>query len=274
MVEKPYGWTQGNPTPPLEDHTLAKHNILRRYTQRYLEIVTQSVHQRELRFTVVDGFAGGGRYIRDTIIVPGSPLLLLETVRQVEASLNGARTKGFRIKADFFFVEENRLTFDFLSQSIRESEFASEIGRSIHLLNSDFNAEADRIIAAIQKKGTAHRSLFLLDQCGWGQVPLKTVRKVYHGLKSSEAFLTFSVDSLIDYLSDKTSDFRAAIAAELDDGFIRDLIKIRETEQIGWRALIQHGLYGHLRGSIEARYVSPFFLMSNKAHRALWFLHL
>jgi hypothetical protein len=114
----------------------------------------------------------------------------------------------------------------------------------------------------------------LLDQCGWGQIPLTTVRKVYHGLKWSEVFLTFGVDSLIDYLSDRTSDFRAAIAAELDEKFIQDLIRIRENEQVGWRALIQHGLYGHLRRNIDAQYVSPFFLMSAKSHRALWFLHL
>ena len=39
MVESPYGWTRGNPSPPLEDHTQAKHTVLRRYTERYLEIV-------------------------------------------------------------------------------------------------------------------------------------------------------------------------------------------------------------------------------------------
>jgi three-Cys-motif partner protein len=95
--------------------------------------------QRELNFTVVDGFAGGGRYKRDGVIVPGSPLLLIETVRQVERSLDSARSNGFKINADFFFVEDDPTTFDFLTQSIRESNHASDISRSIHLIRGDFN---------------------------------------------------------------------------------------------------------------------------------------
>jgi three-Cys-motif partner protein len=274
MVAKPYGWEVGKPAPPLEDHTRAKHAVLRQYTERYLEIVTQTPSQRELNFTVVDGFAGGGRYSRDGLIVAGSPLLLIEAVRKIEAWLNLSRSNGFKINADFFFVEEDAATFDYLSETIRQSQYASGIGDWIHLIRGDFNTQVHSICEHVQKKGTAHRSLFLLDQCGWGQVALSTVRTIYHGLKHSEVFLTFGVDSLIDYLSDRTSELGAAIAAELDDGFVRDLVRIRESEQVGWRALIQHGLYGHLRNQLDAKYSSPFFLMSSKSHRALWFLHL
>src|SRR5665213_2054782 len=85
MVAKKYGWEVGKPAPSLEDHTRTKHDVLRRYTERYLEIVTQTPSQRELNFTVVDGFAGGGRYSREGLIVPGSPLLLIEAVRNIEA---------------------------------------------------------------------------------------------------------------------------------------------------------------------------------------------
>jgi three-Cys-motif partner protein len=274
MVAKRYGWEVGKPAPPLEDHTRAKHAVLRQYTERYLEIVTQTPSQRELNFTVVDGFAGGGRYSRDGLIVAGSPLLLIEAVRKIEASLNLSRSNGFKINADFFFVEEDAATFDYLSETICRSQYASGIRDWIHLIRGDLNTQVHSICEHVKKKGTAHRSLFLLDQCGWGQVALSTVRTIYHGLKHSEVFLPFGVDSLIDYLSDRTSELSAAIAAELDDGFVRDLVRIRESEQVGWRALIQHGLYGHLRNQLDAKYSSPFFLMSSKSHRALWFLHL
>ena len=274
MVGKPYDWVVGKPAPPLEDHTRTKHDVLRRYTERYLEIVTQTPSQRELNFTVVDGFAGGGRYTRGGLIVPGSPLLLIEAVRNVEAALNASRSNGFKIKADFFFVEDDTKTFEYLTETILQSQYAEAVGNWIHLIKGDFNTHVHAICEHIKKKGTAHRSLFLLDQCGWGQVALETVRAIYHGLKHSEVFLTFSVDSLIDYLSDRTSDLGAAIAAELDEGFVRDLIRIRESEQVGWRALIQHGLYGHLRKQLDVKYTSPFFLMSTQSHRALWFLHL
>ena len=274
MVAKPYGWEVGKPAPPLPDHTRTKHDVLRQYTERYLKIVTQTPSQRELNFTVVDGFAGGGRYTRNGLTIAGSPLLLIETVRNVEAALNLSRSNGFKIKADFFFVEYDPKTFEYLSETIYQSQYATAVGNWVHLIPGDFNIRAHDICERIKIKGTAHRSLFLLDQCGWGRVALETVRAIYHGLKHSEIFLTFSVDSLIDYLSDRTSDLGAAVAAELDDGFVRDLVRIRESEQVGWRALIQHGLYGHLRRQLDVKYTSPFFLMSAQSHRALWFLHL
>ncbi len=46
-----------------------------------------------------------------------------------------------------------------------------------------------------------------------------------------------------------------------------------EAEQVGWRAVIQHALYHHICDRLAVRYASPFFLMSQPSHRALWFLH-
>jgi hypothetical protein len=87
--------------------------------------------------------------------------------------------------------------------------------------------------------------------------------------------LTFSVDSLIDYLSDSNSDLMKAFSEiDVDPGFVSELVRIKETEQTGFRAAIQNGLYGHIQQKTSAPYYSPFFIKSPDAHRSYWFIHL
>ena len=78
MPQKHYEWKLGDKLPEIGAHSLAKHRILRRYIERYIEIVTAISWQEQLSITFVDGYAGGGRYAHGRETVPGSPLILLE----------------------------------------------------------------------------------------------------------------------------------------------------------------------------------------------------
>ena len=80
MPQKHYEWELGDGLPEIGAHSLAKHRILRRYIERYIEIVTAISWQEQLSITFVDGYAGGGRYAFGRETVPGSPLILLEAV--------------------------------------------------------------------------------------------------------------------------------------------------------------------------------------------------
>jgi hypothetical protein len=51
-------------------------------------------------------------------------------------------------------------------------------------------------------------------------------------------------------------------------------VRIKEAEQVGFRAAIQNGLYGHIQEKTSAPYYSPFFIKSPDAHRSYWFIHL
>ena len=62
MPQKHYEWKVGERLPEIRAHSLAKHRILRRYIERYIEIVTATSWQEQLSITFVDGYAGGGRY--------------------------------------------------------------------------------------------------------------------------------------------------------------------------------------------------------------------
>ena len=86
------------------------------------------------------------------------------------------------------------------------------------------------------KKGTAHRSLFFLDQYGWSDVRLATIRRILSELRKPEILLTFAVDALINFLSEKTEETEALLAIELHREDVRDLMQMRSGD--GWRYLI------------------------------------
>lgn len=267
-----YEWKIGQPLPVLGAHSVAKHNIFEQYVEIYIERLTRTPSQTMLNLTIVDGFSGGGLYRLGSADVDGSPLRLLKAVEAAEKALNAARAKGFFVKADFFFIDENAHHVAFLRDLLQKRGYQSRIGQDIFIQEKTFDQACPDVIAHIQKKGSAHRSLFFLDQYGWSDVRLETIRSILGALKNPEILLTFAVDALIDFLSVKTSETQALLNIELDREDVRALMDLRNGE--GWRFLIQNGLYRHLQGQTGARFYTPFFIHSVDAHRSYWLLHL
>ncbi len=274
-MRKNYAWKRGEPPPRLAPHSLSKHRIFRRYVERYIEIVTRNQSQTHLNLTIVDGFCGGGLYrLGDHETVEGSPLILLRAVAEAAAKLAAERPKGFTVDAAFYFIDASREHCDHLRSVLKVGEFASGLDVSISIMPGDFNVLVPSIIAAMKRRRGIHRSLFFLDQNGWSELALATVRRILAELTASEVFLTFSVDALIDHLTEQRLDMRAYGQIDLDRDFAAALARIREDKQVGWRALIQNGLYGHVQRATGALFYSPFFVRSAEAHRAYWLLHL
>src|SRR5438067_10017963 len=67
---------------PIEPHTSAKHQILRKYLDAWLPIL--GAYNK--RIVYVDGFAGPGRYTGGE---PGSPIVALEAALTHQAKLPG-----------------------------------------------------------------------------------------------------------------------------------------------------------------------------------------
>ena len=275
LARKHYEWKIGEALPAIGPHSLAKHRILRRYVERYIEIVTATSFQEQLSITFVDGYCGGGRYQVGREIVTGSPLILLEAVAAMEARLNAARPKGFRINAEFIFVDRDANHTAFLRSEIERSPFKDQLDKSIQIWTADFNERVDDVIKIAQARSPrAGRAIFLLDQYGWSRVAFRSIRSILGQLNKAEVFLTFSVDALIDYLSERSLDLKAFAEIDVDAGLVRELVSIKQAEQAGYRAAIQNGLYKHVQAATEAPFYSPFFIKSPEAHRSYWFIHL
>lgn len=267
-----YDWRIGEPPPLLGEHSVAKHEIFEQYLGIYIERLTRTPSQTMLNLTVVDGFCGGGIYRRGQGEAEGSPLRLLRAVQQADAALNAARTKGFQVRADFVFVDENADHIAYLRDLLIKRGQGARIGADIFLICSTFEEACPGIVERIQRKGTAHRSLFFLDQYGWSDVRLATTRALLANLRNPEILLTFAVDSLIDFLSVKTAESAALLAIEMGREDVRALTDMRNGD--GWRFLIQNGLYRHVQERTGARFYTPFFIHSVDSHRSYWLLHL
>lgn len=96
----------------LEPHTAAKHEILRRYLQAWVPILSQGNFPH---LVLVDGFAGPGRYSRGE---EGSPVIAIKAVIE--------QPRPIRAKVDFHFIE--------LDEG-RATHLESEIGRLSHQSN-------------------------------------------------------------------------------------------------------------------------------------------
>src|ERR1044072_8843951 len=114
MSGKHYEWKVGQPLPMLGEHSVAKHTIFDQYVEIYIERLTRKPSQTMLNLTIIDGFCGGGLYRHDNNEADGSPLRLLTAVERAEQALKSARSKGFTVRADFFFVDENPEHIQFL----------------------------------------------------------------------------------------------------------------------------------------------------------------
>lgn len=272
MSSKPYDWRIGESPPVLGEHSVAKHEIFEQYLGIYIERLTRTPSQTMLNLTVVDGFCGGGVYRNGQSEAEGSPLRLLRAVERADAALNAARTKGFEVRADFVFVDENADHVAYLRDVLIRRGYGARLGSDIFLICSTFEDACPGIVERIQRKGTAHRSLFFLDQYGWSDVRLATIHGLLVSLRNPEILLTFAVDALINFLSVKTAETEALLAIELGREDVRALMDMRHGE--GWRYLIQNGLYRHIQDRTGAKFYTPFFIHSTESHRSYWLLHL
>ena len=276
MVHVPYQWKDKGEAAPIAQHSIAKHDILKAYLGDYLQTLVTSPHQEELRVTLVDGLAGGGAYAHEATRerVLGSPFVFLNTVRETEALINLERQRPIRMDVDYIFVEKDRAVFELLTESLNQEGFGPRIGADIQLIHSAFEDEAQFIQDFVAKKNPrVGRSLFLLDQYGYKDVPLPLIRTILARLPASEVILTFNVDSFINFASDSKTTHKT-----LDQIGIPDVLRGRTIEDIkrsekDFRLYIQSCMYQAIVSATGAQYYTVFFIRT-AGHGDYWLVHL
>ena len=92
---------------PIEEHTKAKHVILRRYLSAWFAILGRN----KPHVIYIDGFCGPGRYMGGEI---GSPIIALtEALRQSDHLSN--------TEIDFIFIDEDRKRIEHLKKVLAET---------------------------------------------------------------------------------------------------------------------------------------------------------
>jgi len=208
-------------------------------------------------------------------IFPGSPLIFLSTVAEMEARIASKRKNGFRIKARYIFIDCEKRHTEYLRSVIESSDYKEMLDKEVSIWTGDFNDLVNESITEVHRNSPKSGcSLFLLDQFGWSQVSLRSINIILSSLRKSEVFLTFMVDALVNYISEKKFDLSAFGKIDLKPEMVREFIRYRENDYLGARVLIQNFLYDHIRRTTAAPYYSPFMIKSPESHRSHWFLHL
>lgn len=272
-----YQWSWGGPLPPLARHSQVKHALLREYLVEYFLTLVSSPHQDRIQLTIVDGFCGGGRYTDASgRLVPGSPVVILDAVKEAKArvELEQQRRKPIDFDIKLICVDESQAAVNHLRHVLEEGGHGQALASGkIELLVGDFVELAESIIEEARRRSPlSGRAVFVLDQYGYNAVPLPTLQRIFAKLNRAEVILTFAVDALINYLSEKNiADFErstgitgAVSAAELDE----------RKKGPNWRLHFQASLYQRITAGSGADYFTPFFIRSEKGHGDFWLLHL
>ena len=268
----PFRWHPEENPPPIEGHSKAKLNVLRRYLRAYLDRLGSNLYRDEFKLDLVDGFAGGGTFRDGDKNVPGTPLIMLEESEAAKNRLNRDRTKPLRFDFKYYFVDVNADHTNHLRKVLNERGYQID-NEKIVVRNDPFENAVGSIIAEIRRRQPiVGRSLFLLDQCGFSKVGISLVKRIFQELPAAEVILTFAMDALINLLNKKPEFVQAVTPLNLTKKDIHEWIQLKNGD--GGKALVQRVFRKHIRSETNAAYDTPFFICPRKSRRALWFLHL
>jgi three-Cys-motif partner protein len=274
VADEHHSWTVGAPLPLIRPHSAAKHRVIAKYLSRYIDTLTADPRIPAFKLTLIDGFAGGGLYLNEQTKREhfGSPLLMLKTMRDSAALVQGRRSKAFNLDVEYLFVESSPDHFPCLKLNLEKSEFKELLGAGkINLFNDLFVNQVEPIIKYVQNRRSGNRAIFVLDQFGYTDVPFPAIRKIMSCLNNAEIILTFASDSLITYINDQ--DPMQRTLEKIGFRLSKDQIRTARMEH-DWRLAIQLLLHEQIFLNSGAKHYTPFFIRSKESHWDYWLIHL
>ncbi len=153
----------------IQPHTVAKHEILRRYLQAYYPKLAST---RGL-IVFVDGFAGPGTYADGE---PGSPIIALDVLAQHKHLPN---MKGCRFK--FLFIEEDQAHFEMLKTTVDSRQHPPNA--EVMVRQGTFEEHIDEVFGGLEKVRNfglrpSRPSFVMVDPFGVKGLPLDLLRRL------------------------------------------------------------------------------------------------
>lgn len=276
--DEKYNWDwAGQDFPVIDPHSKIKHLIIDDYLQAYVQVLMRNQLIPELRLSIVDGFCGGGVYHdSDGGQYDGSPLIVLRAIKEAEAKINQYRTKPRTVRTQNFFIDVKKQNIDCLRAMLISQGHDDRIDRDIFLQCSDFTKALPSIVQRIKGFGHGEHALFLLDQYAYGDVPMAAIKWIFENVNGAEILLTFNVDALITYLSDRQENRKATANIGLEDHIPwAELNALKATRRQEWQYLIQKCLSKGILVESGASFMTIFFVTPHGANpRSYWFIHL
>lgn len=278
MAKKHYDWSDG--PAEIAQHSVTKHQVFVEYLLKYFQQRTIGAIGRErFKVSLIDGFCGGGLYTigGTTAEVLGSPLRILDAVKEASFLINQSRDKPIDLDVQYIFVDKDQRAISHLEMVLRDRGYGDLIGNKIYLIHNEFDAASDVIMQLVKlHMPRSQNALFFLDQYGYSDVNAPLVKKILHTLSSSEVVLTFHVSAFATYSNEElTAKIEKTLHIDITrylDGRSIDDIKGSEAD---WRRFIQGALYQALVANCGARFFTPFFIRgTGSGHGEYWLIHL
>jgi len=272
-----YDWVWGSTPPQLKRHSEVKHALLRNYLVEYFLTLVSLPQQDKIQLTIVDGFCGGGLYLNEAgQEVPGSPIVILEAIREAAAlvDLRQERRKPILIDVELICIDESQYALEYLRRLLEMRGYGGLLAQNkIRLIPGEFADHCDSAIQrAHERSPRSGRAIFVLDQYGYASVPMDCLRKIFAKLKHAEVILTFYIDALLQYLNkENLASFEQAtgITTALSASEIDAMKKSPR-----WRVHLQSTLYQNLTAQCSAQFYTPFFIRPERGYGDFWLLHL
>lgn len=275
-----YDWKKGIP-PRIDEHSAAKHRVLRRYVENYIQILCQDPRRDRLRLVVVDGFCGGGTFLDESGVAhAGSPLILRQALQCGRALVRTRRCemgmhKAFELDATLHLNDIDPHAIAMLERELAVQS-ATDWVPETHVTTLPFETLAYQLIERYRKARRAPRILFVLDQYGLTDATLPVMRDLFAAFHKAEIVLTFAIDALANFASPNTLAKYQKLLAKMgfDETVTAERLASLKAEDDGAKHLIQTVVLREVFPQTGAAYATPFFIIPRQSRRGYWLLHL
>jgi three-Cys-motif partner protein len=281
MADDKYFWRVGSPPPWLDRHSQTKHSIVEEYVRRYVLTLMAPAHIPELRLSIIDGFCGGGCYrTEDGGVADGSPILVMQAIREARAILNLERRIPRDINVEYTFVDILPDTTShlrhWLDAKLDENIIDPIDHKKTEILTNDFIKALPYLIQKVKNRKMGEHALFVLDQYSYKDIPLPEIAGILRTLKGAEVVMTFNVDNLTTYLSERGANRRSLEKIGLDDYIPWDALRqIKASHKQEWRQILQRHLAHGIKCETGAKYMTLFFVKPYGLNSwGYWLIHL
>ena len=270
------------PVWPIQQHTKAKHTILRSYLGAWFPILTSRGHYR--RIIYLDGFAGPGIYKGGEL---GSPLIALETLANHPHFTRWSETEFI-----FIFIEEDKDRYNILQKKVDKYWFYR--GGKPQNITIDFwnNSFIDVAISSLNTRYESSKrsvpTFAFIDPFGWSYTPIDILSDLLSSDKC-EILLSFMYDSINRFLTtsnsttvahltnlfgtDEFREVKSCLNPEDRKRLIRNLYARRLRETSGLQLVRSFDLYDHRNHTANMLMFGTRSLKGLKAMKeAMWSL--
>jgi len=164
----------------LEPHTRAKHEILKRYLQAWMVILSQGKFPEIL---YIDGFAGPGEYSGGEV---GSPIIALDTALAYRPPLTA--------KVHFLFVEKDNGRADYLRKKVTSKTLPGTF-QVIVEGGITFEEAFATQYPAFLRNGRLIPTFAFIDPFGWKGTPFSLAKQIL-AHRSCEVFVNFMYEEI------------------------------------------------------------------------------